>query len=57
MELQLKARTLWKALETPRETMVRHSWAQVCLKLQALVPPVANSKVAWRHVCSDCWHP
>lgn len=30
LDLLLKARTLWKALETPRETMIRHCWAQVC---------------------------
>lgn len=34
LSLQLKARTLWKALETPRETMIRHCWAQVRLLLQ-----------------------
>lgn len=31
--LQLKARALWKALETPRETMIRRCWAQVWLFL------------------------
>lgn len=30
LDLALKARTLWKSLETPRETMIRHNWAQVC---------------------------
>lgn len=29
LDLLIKARTLWKALETPRETMIRHCWAQV----------------------------
>lgn len=28
LDLVQKARTLWKALETPRETMIRHCWAQ-----------------------------
>ncbi|CAG9952303.1 unnamed protein product [Clonostachys rosea f. rosea IK726] len=28
LDLALKARTLWKSLETPRETMIRHNWAQ-----------------------------
>ena len=28
LDLLLKARTLFKALETPRETMIRHCWAQ-----------------------------
>ncbi|KAL6859799.1 hypothetical protein ACO1O0_003823 [Amphichorda felina] len=28
LDLLIKARTLWKALETPRETMIRHCWAQ-----------------------------
>lgn len=27
--LLLKARTLVQALETPRETMIKHTWAQV----------------------------
>lgn len=31
LSLCLKARTLWKALETPRETMIRHCWGQVSL--------------------------
>lgn len=29
LSLCLKARALWKALETPRETMIRHCWGQV----------------------------
>jgi hypothetical protein len=29
LSLCLKARELWKALETPRETMIRHCWGQV----------------------------
>lgn len=33
LDLLIKARTLWKALETPRETMIRHCWAQVRLDL------------------------
>jgi hypothetical protein len=28
-EMLIKARTLTQALETPRETMVKHCWAQV----------------------------
>lgn len=28
LSLCLKARALWKALETPRETMIRHCWGQ-----------------------------
>lgn len=33
LSLCLKARALWKALETPRETMIRHCWGQVsCCK-------------------------
>lgn len=28
-ELIIKARSLVQALETPRETMVKHTWAQV----------------------------
>lgn len=28
-DLLIKARTLVQALETPRETMVKHCWAQV----------------------------
>lgn len=28
-ELLIKARTLTQALETPRETMVKHCWGQV----------------------------
>lgn len=28
--LLIKARTLVQALETPRETMTKHTWAQVC---------------------------
>lgn len=31
LSLCLKARALWKALETPRETMIRHCWGQVSL--------------------------
>lgn len=37
LDLALKARTLWKALETPRETMIRHCWAQVCFCLCLLL--------------------
>lgn len=33
LSLCLKARALWKALETPRETMIRHCWGQVTLPL------------------------
>lgn len=29
-QLAEKARTLVRALETPRETMIKHCWAQVC---------------------------
>ncbi|CAM1504819.1 Fc.00g024100.m01.CDS01 [Cosmosporella sp. VM-42] len=28
LQLMAKAKTLWQALETPRETMIRHCWAQ-----------------------------
>ncbi|KAH7122174.1 S-adenosyl-L-methionine-dependent methyltransferase [Dactylonectria estremocensis] len=28
INLAMKARTLWKSLETPRETMIRHLWAE-----------------------------
>ncbi|KAH6884397.1 S-adenosyl-L-methionine-dependent methyltransferase [Thelonectria olida] len=28
IKLAMKARTLWKSLETPRETMIRHLWAE-----------------------------
>lgn len=28
-ELAAKAKALWQSLETPRETMIRHCWAQV----------------------------
>ena len=31
-ELLIKARTLVQALEAPRETMIKHCWAQVCTK-------------------------
>lgn len=30
LKLLSKARALRNALETPRETMIRHCWAQVC---------------------------
>ena len=33
LRLLAKAKSLWQALETPRETMIRHNWAQVSLKL------------------------
>lgn len=29
LELAAKAKALWMSLETPRETMIRHCWAQV----------------------------
>lgn len=29
LTLLQKAKALWQALETPRETMIRHCWAQV----------------------------
>lgn len=29
-ELLIKARSLVQALEAPRETMIKHCWAQVC---------------------------
>lgn len=31
--LLAKARELVRALETPRETMIKHNWAQVCRDL------------------------
>jgi hypothetical protein len=30
LALLAKARDLVRALETPRETMIKHNWAQVC---------------------------
>lgn len=30
LELLANARALVRALETPRETMIKHNWAQVC---------------------------
>lgn len=33
-----KARSLVRALETPRETMIKHCWAQVSTKLSRLPP-------------------
>lgn len=36
LDLALKARTLWKALETPRETMIRHCWGQVSCQFHYL---------------------
>lgn len=29
IKLAMKARALWKSLETPRDTMIRHLWAEV----------------------------
>jgi hypothetical protein len=36
LELLEKARGLVQALETPRETMIKHCWAQVSLQYTAL---------------------
>lgn len=30
-QLAAKAKMLWQSLETPRETMIRHCWAQVSM--------------------------
>jgi len=32
LTMLVSARALVRALETPRETMIRHNWAQVCQK-------------------------
>jgi hypothetical protein len=29
LKLMAKAKSLWQSLETPRETMLRHTWAEV----------------------------
>ena len=38
LELVEKARDLVRSLETPRETMIKHCWAQVRLSSLALLP-------------------
>lgn len=36
IKLAMKARALWKSLETPRETMIRNLWAEVSADYPAI---------------------
>lgn len=55
----MKARTLWKSLETQRETVIRHLWAEVSAKLLGECSFLASANLVYIlvlcHVCIDGW--
>jgi hypothetical protein len=65
LALLAKARDLVRALESPRETMIKHCWAQVCPGLRGRMHSLTLaftsldvtllSRLVIISVCSQCW--
>lgn len=53
-QLLIKCRSMVQALETPRETMVKHCWAQV--RNQLLIGMLNSANVKdWRYCGPELW--
>ena len=53
-QLLAEARNLVRALETPRETMIKHNWAQVSIAFQARL--VSSQKLTTQALCTHGHH-
>jgi hypothetical protein len=54
LRLMAKSKSLWQSLETPRETMLRHVWAEV--RLAYLHADGLTDNLAFPSLCPDCWY-